>query len=151
MKIIYSGEKIENCAKSIFLAGPVPRDKSVKSWRDEALQYLEKHHFSGIIFNPECRVFDNIEGNYDYMEWDKKAIESCTAILMWIPRNMKDMPALTSNIEFGLYLHSGKLFYGRPDESPFNTYLDWLYKRELKKRPINDLEQLIVKVIEFLK
>jgi len=45
------------------------------------------------------------------------------------------MPAFTTNVEFGTYVKSGRIVYGRPDDAPNNRYLDWLYKKH-NDRPI---------------
>ena len=39
--------------KSIFLAGPTPRSKEVKSWRPEAIRLLKEKGFDGVVFVPE--------------------------------------------------------------------------------------------------
>lgn len=55
MKVIYSDQKIVVPAgqKSIFLAGPTPRDQQTPSWRIEALTILDGLGFNGIVFVPE--------------------------------------------------------------------------------------------------
>ena len=45
MKVIYSMEKLEIVGKSIFLAGPIPRDNYAISWKNEALKYFDKYEF----------------------------------------------------------------------------------------------------------
>ena len=42
------------------------------------------------------------------------------------------MPAFTTNVEFGYYLckNPRKVYYGRPDDSEKNKYLDWLFELE---------------------
>ncbi len=54
MKInYYENDKLENNKKSIFLAGPTPRNKEVKSWRGEALEILQRLGFDGVVYVPE--------------------------------------------------------------------------------------------------
>jgi hypothetical protein len=54
------------------------------------------------------------------------------------------MPAITTNVEFGRYVGSGKCMYGRPDDSEKNRYLDWLYKKLNPNEQIhNSLEYLL--------
>jgi len=43
--------------------------------------------------------------------------------LFWIPRNLESMPAFTSNIEFGEFLHSGKIILGYPETAHKMRYL----------------------------
>ena len=45
MKINYSDEDVVKGEKSIFLAGPTPRNKDARSWRVEACNILEKYRF----------------------------------------------------------------------------------------------------------
>ena len=42
MIINYSDQEVLKGTKSIFLAGPTPRDKEITSWRNEACKILEK-------------------------------------------------------------------------------------------------------------
>ena len=46
-------EVIINDKKSIFLAGPTPRDDETISWRTDAIQYLKMNNFDGIVYIPE--------------------------------------------------------------------------------------------------
>lgn len=75
--------------------------------------------------------------------WEREALTEATIIMFWIPRSLPDMPAFTTNVEFGYWLHSGKVIYGRPDDASKIKYLDWLYKEDYKKNPINDLDELL--------
>ena len=59
------------------------------------------------------------------------------------------MPAFTTNVEFGYWLHTGKVIYGRPDEAVKIKYLDWLYKVDYNKEPINDLDSLLSESIRL--
>lgn len=146
-KTIFAPEKIELSGKSIFLAGPTPRLPEVKSWRPEALNLFDKLNFDGIVLVPERR--DWIKG-FDYInqvEWEWEGLENCSTILFWIPRELITMPAFTTNVEFGSYVRSGRAYYGRPDWSEKNSYLDWLYTKVTGRQPKNNLEGLIKEVI----
>ena len=57
------------------------------------------------------------------------------------------MPAFTTNVEFGYWIHSGKIIYGRPDNSRKNGYLDWLYEKDTNKKPYNNIEGLLKEAI----
>ena len=39
--------------------------------------------------------------------------------------------------------NKGKIIYGRPDNATKIKYLDWLYKEDYNKIPINDLDELL--------
>ena len=49
MQINYSDEDVKKGIKSIFIAGPTPRDGNVISWRIEACKILKKLGFDGIV------------------------------------------------------------------------------------------------------
>ena len=53
MIVNYSDQEIIKGEKSIFLAGPTPREKDIISWRNEAIKILENLGFDGIVYVPE--------------------------------------------------------------------------------------------------
>jgi hypothetical protein len=124
MKVIYARETIE---PSIFLAGPTPRSKDVPSWRPRALELLEG--FKGTVYVPEDRSGNVQFEYYDQINWEWHALETSSVILFWIPREIETMPALTTNVEFGMYAASGKIVVGRPPEAQKMKYLDALASR----------------------
>jgi hypothetical protein len=131
---------------SIFLAGPSPRSKGVKSWRPQAIDILRGQDFHGTVFIPEwenpIRPEDFVYE--DQVEWEHEALSACSKIVFWIPRNLETMPAFTTNVEFGRFAHTGRIYYGRPDDAPGNRYLDWLFKKYHPQRKIhNDLRELL--------
>ena len=146
MKIKYANQPLE---KSIFLAGPTPRTKNVLSWRPEALQLLRKHQFNGTVFVPES------ENNKDFSDWhydnqvlwEWEGLNQATVILFWVPRNLKDMPAFTTNVEYGLTIHSSKVVLGFPEVAEKMKYLEALAKR-FNIKTFNDLEKTIIASIE---
>lgn len=151
MKIFYSDNPLDlDAAKhSIFLVGPTPRSKTVESWRPYALDILDKLGYRGQVIVPEWRVVVE-DFNYDgQVEWEHTGLENCSAIACWVPRDLKDMPAFTTNVEFGRYVRSGRLFYGRPDSAPKNRYLDWLYKKYNNHTVHNNLIDLMKNAIEL--
>lgn len=139
MKIVYARESLPT---SIFLAGPTPRDPETKSWRPEAIELLKKYDFQGTVYVPENR--DQV-AKFDYddqINWEWNALESSTTIIFWVPREMKSMPALTTNVEFGLYVRSGRVLLGYPLTAEKNKYLDALASR-FSVPVYHDLEDLI--------
>lgn len=140
--------------KSIFLAGPTPRSKDVASWRPDAIKLLEEAGFGGVIYVPEYNKDADLAqkeaGENWYakqIEWEHNGLDDCNVILMWVPRDLKDMPAFTTNCEYGLYVKSNKLFYGRPDDAPKNGYLDYCYKKFTRLTPCNSLKELVEKCL----
>ena len=143
MNIVYAQEDFEVEPKSIFLCGPTPRSDKVQSWRPKALQFLEELKYIGQVLVPEGRN-GQFHGTYmGQVEWEYKGLENCSEICCWIPRNMENMPALTTNIEFGRYVAGGRLYYGRPNGAPHTEYLDWLYYKLLHRLPWPDLRTLL--------
>ena len=157
MRVYYSDQPIPDSfsigSTSIFLAGPTPRSKDVKSWRPRALEILKELNFQGNVFVPE-RQFETLTDYTDQVEWERKGLTMADAIVFWVPRDLQTMPALTTNVEFGYWLATSKsrCFYGRPPESPKNRYLDWLFHVELPDEPIYEtLETLLDGVTTFVK
>ena len=130
MQVLYAHEKLESVpAQSIFLAGPSPRDKEHYNWRPEALKILEKAGFEGTVFVPLPR---DGEWSRDYdgqVEWELEHLEIASIIVFWIPRDLETLPAFTTNVEFGLYVKSGKIVLGFPEGAPKMRYLEYVGKK----------------------
>ena len=153
MRVNFSDEVVQKGKKSIFLAGPTPRGKEVASWRVEAIKKLEELGFDGVVFVPEYSTWIPKENYEEQANWEREALTEATVILFWIPRSFPELPAFTTNVEFGYWLHSKKVIYGRPDGAPKTKYLDWLYKTDYNEEPFNDLNKLLeyaVKIINNL-
>lgn len=129
--VVYALEEPpEVIGKSIFLAGPTPRKSDVASWRPEALRILEETGYDGVVFVPEDRS-GIWHGNYDHqVEWEERYLNMADVILFWVPRNMQDMPALTTNDEWGFWKDSGKVVLGSPKDAPSMRYQQH-YARQL--------------------
>ncbi len=151
MNIIYALENLKELKfPSLFLVGPTPRSNDVKSWRPSFIKALEDFKFKGTVLVPETSD-GNWKHNYDdQIEWEHEALEKANLLVFWVPREMKTMPAMTTNIEFGMYIKSGKILYGRPVESVKNTYLDYTYKKFCNKTPYNNIYDLAKNSIKFL-
>lgn len=143
MIINYSDQEIIEGKKSIFLAGPTPRGENVISWRTEACQLLENLGFDGVVYVPEYSTWKPKTDYVDQAMWEREALTKATVILFWVPRKLPDMAAFTTNVEFGYWLHSGKVIYGRPDDASKIKYLDWLYQTDYHQEPYTDLESLL--------
>lgn len=149
MIVNYSDEEVIKGKKSIFLAGPTPRGEGVVSWRTEACSILERIGFDGVVFVPEYSTWKPKEDYVDQAMWEREALTAATVIVFWIPRKLPEMPAFTTNVEFGYWLRSGKVIYGRPDDAAKIKYLDWLYKLDYEKEPFSNLEKLLKEAIEL--
>ncbi|MDO4341199.1 MAG: nucleoside 2-deoxyribosyltransferase domain-containing protein [bacterium] len=147
MTINYSDQKVIKNKKSIFLAGPTPRNENVKSWRIAACQKLNELGFDGVVYVPEYSSWKTKADYNDQVMWERDALTNATVIMFWVPRDLSDMPAFTTNVEFGYWLHSSKIIYDRPDDAKKIKYLDWLYKEDYNKLPINNLDELLKEAI----
>ncbi len=151
MLINYSNQAVIKGKKSIFLAGPTPRSEKVLSWRPSAINKLKQLGFDGIIYVPE---YEGLQGKDDYTDqamWEREALTEATIIVFWIPRDLQDMPAYTTNVEFGYWIKAkgNQIIYGRPVNAPKMKYLDWLYDVELGKNPIDNLDELLLQAIKM--
>ena len=123
MKVIYAGEELHSPKFSIFLAGPTPREASVKSWRPEFIEELKSKGFSSSVFAPENRVLGSPYDFETQVDWEVSGLTKANLVIFWIPRNLETMPAFTTNIEFGEFMHSGKIIVGFPPDSVNNRYI----------------------------
>ena len=142
-------------AGSIFMAGPTPRSKDVPSWRPQAVETLKYFGFQGIVYYPEYKIdaetAQRKAGKQWFekqVEWEHDGLDNSDIILMWVPRDLRDMPAFTTNCEFGLYVKDKRLYYGRPGGAPKNEYLDYCYRKFTNREPFNNLMVLTRAVVE---
>jgi hypothetical protein len=143
MIVNYSDQEVLKNQKSIFLAGPTPRGENSKSWRTEACEILEQLGFDGIVYVPEYSTWKPKADYVDQAQWEREALSNASVIAFWIPRTLPDMPAFTTNVEFGYWLHTGKVIYGRPSTAKKIKYLDWLYTIDTDEEPYSSLKELL--------
>ncbi|KKU50926.1 MAG: hypothetical protein A2633_02805 [Candidatus Sungbacteria bacterium RIFCSPHIGHO2_01_FULL_47_32] len=142
MRVIFAREPFpETTRASIFLAGPTPRSKDVRSWRPEALEILERLKFEGDVYFPEdrsgaCEM--NPETYSPQIEWEAIGLNRADSIVFWVPRNLETFPAFTTNVEWGVWGNSGKTVFGAPREAPKNSYL----LHQAKKNGVPQFETL---------
>lgn len=150
MNVIYAREPLpKEINGSIFLAGPSPRNLDVKSWRPEALEFLEAQGFTGTVFVPEDRSKNKTFNYENQIEWEELCLNVADVIVFWVPRNMDNMPALTTNVEFGMWFDSGKVVFGAPDDAPSVNYLKHYVKKE--NIPLfNDLGRTLEQAISLI-
>jgi Nucleoside 2-deoxyribosyltransferase like len=143
MRAIYSDQEPIFDSPSIFLAGPTPRTDQIVSWRIQALQILQEMGFPGAVLIPERHDWVTSFDYIDQVEWEFTCLEGATVIAFWVPRDLRSLPGFTTNVEFGRYVGSGKLVYGRPDSAPKNRYLDWLYRKLTSESPCGTLDDTL--------
>ncbi len=149
MIINYSDEEVIKGKKSIFLAGPTPRNELTPSWRPAACKRLEELGFDGVVYNPEYSTNKPKESYIDQAMWERVALTNATVIMFWIPRELPEMPAFTTNVEFGYWLHTNKVTYGHLKNATKVKYLDWLYKLDYNKEPHLNLDELLKESISL--
>lgn len=151
MQVNYSDQEVILARKSIFLAGPTPRDEAVHSWRPYAIKLLREMGFDGVVYVPEYETGEVLHNYDNQIEWEWKALDHAGAILFWVPRNLETMPAFTTNVEFGYWVRDDRAFYGRPSSAVLVRYLDSLYKRHHKDRLVyTDLHSLCGRCCDYL-
>ncbi len=145
MRVIHSDESLEFEGHSVFLAGPTPRKMGVLSWRIEALKMIERSGYKGTILVPE-RTDWAVKFDYaDQVEWEEEGLRRADVIVFWVPRSLPDMPAFTTNVEFGRWIEKkpGQIVYGRPNDAIHCRYLDWLFMKKRLSLPWDTLENTI--------
>lgn len=126
MKVIFAKEPFDHSKNSIFLAGPTPRSTHpFPSWRPDALRILEELNFSETVFVPEGSNW-KCEGDYiEQVEWEDRAMNDAGCIVFWFARQFPEMPAFTSNDEWGYWKSSGKVVFGAPEWAVKVNYQKW--------------------------
>ena len=144
-------EDITHGIGSIFLAGPTPRCKQVKSWRPAFCRELEKLKSSCSVFIPEKKNGGWLGNQKQQCEWEYYHLNNASAVVFWIPRDLDSLPGFTTNVEFGYWVKSDRCFYGRPNNAEKIEYLDWLYSKEHHgQKPSESMEELCQLVINWL-
>ena len=115
---------------SVFLAGPTPRDAGVASWRPEAVDVIGRRWQAGaapggelVVFVPEV-AGGGFGGGWDaQVEWEDTCLNACDVIAFWVPRDLRTLPGLTTNVEWGRWESSGKVVLGSPPQAAKMRYL----------------------------
>ena len=133
---------------SIFLAGPSPRGNLDFNWRPEALDILSKLNFDGSVFVPLQSDWLWLNSWQAQIEWELHHLHAATIIVFWIPRDLKYLPGFTTNVEYGMFINSGKIVLGFPTGAAKIGYLNYLAKKN--SVPVfNDLESTLAKAVEL--
>jgi len=118
MEFIYARQTFpETFLKSLYLAGPTPRDANALSWRPKALELLASVGYDGVVFIPEAEDGQRSNDYDQQMDWELDAMRRSDIILFWIPADREILPANTTRVEFGLQIYSGKVILGIPENT----------------------------------
>jgi ADP-ribose pyrophosphatase YjhB (NUDIX family) len=113
-------------SSSLFLAGPSPRTAGVPDWRQEALTILAELGWDGVVFVPLPETITDTVNYDNQVEWEQKMMGMSDMIVFWIPRDLEKLPGFTTNVEFGMWMKSGKVVLGFPPKAPKMRYLETL-------------------------
>lgn len=135
VNLVMAREPIPTAGPSVFLAGPTPRLGTVPSWRPAAVTVLAAQ-WTGAqplsVLSPESRGGRRTGHYEDHSAWQTDARDAATAILFWIPRDLRTLPGFTTNVEFGLDVGTGRAVLGCPPDCPNperNRYLIYVARR----------------------
>lgn len=136
LRIVWAREELPTSGPSVFLAGPTPSlGGDVESWRPAALDQLATQ-WAGeeplTVFTPESRGGKRATHYDDQVGWETDARAASSAVLFWIPRDLKVLPGFTTNVEFGLDVGTGRAVLGCPPDCPNperNRYLVYVARR----------------------
>lgn len=156
MNIKFSDQELYLDENSIFLAGPTLRDSSFsKSWRKNACKILEELGFDGTVYIPEFYT-ESVFKDGDYIrqtKWEWDCLNIAGAIVFWVPRRMEDMPALTTNIEFGRYMSekADQIILGYPNNAEKMRYMDLYYREKTGRIPSENMKSTLKEAVQLLK
>lgn len=154
MQIVYARQPLPSGFRtSLYLAGPTPRDRSVPSWRPEALAILARLGYDGTVFVPEDEGWGLREDTFvPQVDWELAAMHRSDQIVFWIPRDLRvltdvragesaeralRMPAFTTNVEFGFWLRDReRVVLGAPDSAHKNRYIETIAAPERFDLPV---------------
>jgi hypothetical protein len=120
LMLVHAGEPLPG-GVSVFLAGPTPRSADVPSWRPAAIRQLAAQ-WQGpgklAVLIPEPPGGQHLACYDDQVQWETDARAAASAILFWIPRDLRTLPGFTTNVEFGLDVTTGRAVLGCPRTVP---------------------------------
>lgn len=156
MNIRFSDQELYLDTNSIFLAGPTMRNSTFsKSWRKKACTILERFDFDGTVYVPEYYSNKEFEDDayINQTKWEWECLDIAGIIVFWVARQMREMPALTTNIEFGRYITKKRdsVILGYPRYAEKMKYMDLLYTAETGREPFHTLEATLHAAVNDMK
>jgi len=118
MEIIYAQEPWPSVVtKTLYLAGPAPRDSAALNWRNEALACLARRDYDGVVVVPLDRQ-GRMPANFEtQMAWEQTALKRSDLILFWTPPELHQTPDVTTALEFGPLVRGRNMIFGYPQEA----------------------------------
>jgi hypothetical protein len=99
---------------------------------------------------PEPRSGEWRHSYADQTTWEVKMRARADLIVFWVPRELAQMPAFTTNIEFGEDYDSCRCLYGRPAGAPKTRYLDVRWQAVSGGVPHASLRDLLTEGVGLL-
>lgn len=136
MRVIHANKELNSLDDlnfGIFLAGPCTRtndELSKTDWREDFISKLESKGYNGDVIDPTNEEYD--ENDPDYLTkqtlWEHENMFISSVVVFWLDRHFPNIPALTSNIEFGLFAfnRNKRIIVGCPEGADKNTYIEVL-------------------------
>lgn len=125
--VVHAGENPpDTWQASIFVAGPMPRDPNLPSWRPDVIHLLRagwNQPGTLVVFVPEARDRHRPDPGYISQLWEERWMAVADVILFWVPRDMKTLPGLNTNLEFGRNEATGRIVLGLPPHAVSVHYL----------------------------
>ena len=150
MQVVHAHEAPpEVLTRSIFLAGPTPRDPDTASWRPEALRLLAARGYDGVVFVPEPRDGRWEREYHAQIAWEEAHLHMADVVLFWVPRELPRMAGLTTNDEWGAHRHTGKVVFGAPPGAEKVRYQQY-YAERLHVPSAASLEATVAAALELV-
>ncbi|MFF3085882.1 hypothetical protein ACFVRB_12610 [Streptomyces nojiriensis] len=93
------------------MPGPPRTSAPIPSWRPEALRALTEQWLGRrplTVLSPESRHGERADRYETQVDWETDARAAATAVLLWIHRDLRTLPGMTTNVEFGLDVSTGR-------------------------------------------
>lgn len=137
MRVVYKLEPIPTDAPTAFLAGPNPgrHGPPELGWRPAAISLFERvwpAERELALLVPEMRDRGLVDDHELAYEWEHVGRTGCTVEMFWVPRVIPQLLGMTTNVEFGMDVSSGRVVFGAPedpDNERRNRYLFWYARR----------------------
>ena len=123
MEIIYATERWDKGPPSLLLGGPCPRTNSREDWKPGALEIIEQLEFEGTVIIPVPKTGHWIELSDSLIDWRIECFENATAVAFWVPRDLKNLLGLRTNVDFGSRWTVGRFVLGYPHDAVKMRYL----------------------------
>jgi hypothetical protein len=131
--VLYYGDDITSLESvgSVYLDGPKNKITASRlSWRKKLIEVFNAQGYNHTIVIPECR--DNTltppYGTDEFYQWENYAMNACTYIMFWIPRESPLFTGKDINDRWGEWKLRKNVILGFPKRSEEMAYQSWYAK-----------------------